>query len=160
MDIIFKLLLLVPVIISSYFLFINIGILSIFPIWLLCGLIDVSRHKTMDLKLIKEYFLGKGFLTFILSPLNLFADLLSFRNLHTFKIEDLPIGHQDEINAVVSLLMRKILWLKATRNSYTAIGKYLIYHRTTIKRMYDTILDKLTNKVICNSIDIINKKFS
>jgi len=58
------------------------------------------------------------------------------------------------------LLMRKILWLKATRNSYTAIGKYLIYHRTTIKRMYDTILDKLTNKVICNSIDIINKKFS
>ena len=58
------------------------------------------------------------------------------------------------------LLMRKILWLRATRNSYTAIGKYLIYHRTTIKRMYDTILDKLTNKVICNSIDIIDKKFS
>ena len=58
------------------------------------------------------------------------------------------------------LLMRKILWLKATRNSYTAIGKYLIYHRTTIKRMYDTILDKLTNKVICNSVDIIDKKFS
>ena len=58
------------------------------------------------------------------------------------------------------LLMRKILWLKATRNSYTAIGKYLIYDRSTIKRMYDTILDKLTNKVICNSIDIINKKFS
>ena len=58
------------------------------------------------------------------------------------------------------LLMRKILWLRATRNSYSAIGKYLIYHRTTIKRMYDNILDKLTNKIICNSIDIIDKKFS
>ena len=58
------------------------------------------------------------------------------------------------------LLMRKILWLKATRNSYTAIGKYLIYHRTTIKRMYDTILDKLTNKIISDSVDIIVKKFS
>ena len=58
------------------------------------------------------------------------------------------------------LLMRKVLWLRATRNSYSAIGKYLIYHRTTIKRMYDTILDKLTNKIICNSIDIIDKKFS
>ena len=58
------------------------------------------------------------------------------------------------------LLMRKILWLRATRNSYTAIGKYLIYHRTTIKRMYNNILDKLTNKIISNSIDIINKKFS
>ena len=58
------------------------------------------------------------------------------------------------------LLMRKILWLRATRNSYTAIGKYLIYHRTTIKRMYNNILDKLTNKIIRNSIDIIDKKFS
>ena len=58
------------------------------------------------------------------------------------------------------LLMRKILWLKATRNSYTAIGKYLIYHRTTIKRMYDNVLDKLTNKIIKESLDIFDKKFS
>jgi hypothetical protein len=57
-------------------------------------------------------------------------------------------------------LMRKILWLKATRNSYTAIGKYLIYHRSTIKRMYDNILDKLTNKIIKESLDIFDKKFS
>ena len=103
MDILFKLILLILLLVSFYFLLTNIGIFAILPIWLLCGLIDVSRHKTMNLKLIKEYFLGKGFLTFILSPLNLFADLLSFRNLHTFKIEDLPIGHQDEINAVISL---------------------------------------------------------
>lgn len=103
MDIIFKLILLIPLLISFYFLLINIGIWSILPIWFLCGLIDISRHKTMNLKLIKEYFLGKGVLTFILSPLNLFADFLSFRNLHTFKIEDLPIGHQNEINDVISL---------------------------------------------------------
>ena len=103
MDILFKLILLILLLVSFYFLLTNIGIFAILPIWLLCGLIDVSRHKTMNLKLIKEYFLGKGFLTFILSPLNLFADLLSFRNLHTFKIEDLPIGQQDEINAVISL---------------------------------------------------------
>ena len=57
-------------------------------------------------------------------------------------------------------LMRKILWLRATRNSYTAIGKYLIYHRTTIKRMYDNVLDKLTNKIIKESLDIFDKKFS
>jgi len=58
------------------------------------------------------------------------------------------------------LLMRKILWLKATRNSYSAIGRYLIYHRTTIRRMYNNILDKLANKIISNSIDIIDKKFT
>ena len=57
----------------------------------------------MNPKLIKEYFLGKGFLTFILSPLNLLGDLLSYRNLHTFKIEDLPVSHQNEINEIVKL---------------------------------------------------------
>ncbi|QPZ53384.1 hypothetical protein HTVC028P_gp02 [Pelagibacter phage HTVC028P] len=58
------------------------------------------------------------------------------------------------------LLIRKILWLKATRNSFTSIGKYLVYHRTTIKRMYDNILDKLTNKIIKESLDIYDRKFS
>mgnify|MGYP003110802499 FL=1 len=58
------------------------------------------------------------------------------------------------------LLDKKILWLKAKRNSFTKIGKYLVYHRTTIKRMYDNILDALTNKIIKESVDILDKKFS
>ena len=107
MDSVFKLILLIPLILSSIFLFMNIGIWAIFPFWFLCGLIDISRHKTMDLKLIKEYFIGKGFLTFLLSPLNLLSDLLSHRNLHTYKIEDLPQGHQNEINDVISLFDKK-----------------------------------------------------
>jgi beta-hydroxylase len=31
------------------------------------------------------------------------GDLLSYRNLHTFKIEDLPVSHQNEINEIVKL---------------------------------------------------------
>ena len=58
------------------------------------------------------------------------------------------------------LLDKKILWLKAKRNSYSRIGQYLVYHRTTIKRMYDKILDALTNKIIKESVDILDKKFS
>ena len=58
------------------------------------------------------------------------------------------------------LLDKKILWLRAKRNSFSKIGKYLVYHRTTIKRMYDNILDKLTNKIIKESLDILVKKFS
>ena len=58
------------------------------------------------------------------------------------------------------LLDKKILWLKAKRNSFTRIGKYLVYHRTTIKRMYDKILDALTNKIIKESVDILDKNFS
>ena len=57
------------------------------------------------------------------------------------------------------LLDRKILWLRAKRNSFVRIGKYLVYHRTTIKRMYDKILDALTNKIIKESIDIYDRKF-
>tara|TARA_A100000171_G_scaffold47008_1_gene52483 strand:+ start:82 stop:537 length:456 start_codon:yes stop_codon:yes gene_type:complete len=58
------------------------------------------------------------------------------------------------------MLDRKILWLRAKRNSFSKIGKYLIYHRTTIKRMYDNVLDKLTNKIIKESLDIYDNKFS
>ena len=58
------------------------------------------------------------------------------------------------------MLDRKILWLRAKRNSFSRIGKYLIYHRTTIKRMYDNVLDKLTNKIIKESLDIYDNKFS
>ena len=58
------------------------------------------------------------------------------------------------------LLDKKILWLKAKRNSFSRIGKYLVYHRTTIKRMYDKILYALTNKIIKESVDILDKKFS
>jgi len=51
------------------------------------------------------------------------------------------------------------LWLRAKRNSFVRIGKYLVYHRTTIKRMYDKILDSLTNKIIKESLDIYDRKF-
>ncbi len=97
-------------IILTFFLFTNflffyslIGILSIVPFWVICGLIDVSRHKTMNIKLLKEYYIGKGVLTFLLSPLNLLVDLLAHTNLHTFKIENFPLEHQNEINEIIKL---------------------------------------------------------
>ena len=58
------------------------------------------------------------------------------------------------------VLMRKISWMRANRNKWTVIGKYFGINRSTVKRMYETVLDKLSNKVIVSSIDIISKKFS
>ena len=58
------------------------------------------------------------------------------------------------------VLMRKISWMRANRNKWTNIGKYFGINRTTVKRMYDKVLDKLSNKVISQSVDIILKKFS
>ena len=58
------------------------------------------------------------------------------------------------------VLMRKISWMRANRNKWTVIGKYFGIHRTSVKRMYDKVLDKLSNKVITQSVDILIKKFS
>jgi len=58
------------------------------------------------------------------------------------------------------VLMRKISWMRANRNKWTVIGKYFGIHRTSVKRMYDKVLDKLSNKIISESVDILIKKFS
>ena len=42
-----------------------------------CGLYDVSRNRPMNLSLLQRYFLGNGFLTWVLSPINILLDLLS-----------------------------------------------------------------------------------
>jgi len=121
--------------ITSYIFFHNfIGLFAIIPFWIVCGFIDVSRHKTMNIKLLKEYFFGKGIPTFALSPLNLFADLLSFQNSHTFKIENLPLSHQNEINQIIKLfdenkniIEKRFLSAKDNRNMlfYQWYGKNL-----------------------------------
>ena len=53
---------------------------------------------------------------------------------------------------------RKILWLRANRFQWTKLGKMFGYHRTTVKRMYETILDKLSNK-LKNNLYIYDKIF-
>ena len=50
--------------------------------------------------------------------------------------------------------------MRANRNKWTSIGKYFGIHRTSVKRMYDKVLDKLSNKIITQSVDILIKKFS
>ena len=57
------------------------------------------------------------------------------------------------------LLDKKILWLKAKRNSFSRIGKYLVYHRTTIKRMYDKILETTRRIFTKVELDIYDRKF-
>jgi aspartyl/asparaginyl beta-hydroxylase (cupin superfamily) len=67
----------------------------------LCGVLDVSRHKRIRVELIEKYFFGNGIPTWVLSPINLLADLFSHRNLHRFKLTDLPEEHRAEIEACV-----------------------------------------------------------
>src|SRR6266498_4077925 len=48
-----------------------------------------------------KYFMGNGILTWMLSPINLLADLLSYRNRVTYTLADLPAAHREEIETCV-----------------------------------------------------------
>ena len=54
---------------------------------------------------------------------------------------------------------RKLLWLRANRFKWTKLCNFFGYHRTTVKRMYENILDKLSNK-LKNNLYIYDKIFN
>ena len=141
MDIILKLILLIPILIGSFFLWPTFNFWTILPILFVFGLIDVSRHKTMNFKLIKEYFIGKGILTFILSPLNLFTDLLSHRNLHTFKVQDLPQSHQNEINEVTQLFDENAKQIAKRFKESKNDNRTMLFYKWYGYNLDETILD-------------------
>lgn len=70
--------------------------------YLACGIIDLSRHRKFTAEQIQKYFLGNGILTWLLSPINLLADLFAHRNIGTYRLEDLPPAHRAEIEACVN----------------------------------------------------------
>jgi aspartyl/asparaginyl beta-hydroxylase (cupin superfamily) len=74
-------------------------ILTLF--YLCCGALDIARQKNINAELIEKYFMGNGLLTWLLSPLNLLADLLSYRNPLVYRIDDLPAEHRAEIETCV-----------------------------------------------------------
>ncbi|MFY9758893.1 MAG: hypothetical protein WAK32_00610, partial [Xanthobacteraceae bacterium] len=43
----------------------------------LCGAYDVSRNTGLKLSTLRRYFIGNGFLVWMLSPINILLDLLS-----------------------------------------------------------------------------------
>lgn len=81
--------------------------------FLACGLIDISRHFRITPELVQKYFLGNGILTWLLSPINLLADLLSARNLGLYRLEDLPQSHREEIQACVQAFVENGDLIKA-----------------------------------------------
>jgi aspartyl/asparaginyl beta-hydroxylase (cupin superfamily) len=65
--------------------------------FLLCGVLDVFRHKARSLELIDRYFLGNGVLTWVISPINLLADLFSPHNPGVYRLENMPAEQRGEI---------------------------------------------------------------
>ena len=70
-----------------------------------CGAYDVSRNHGLKLSTLRRYFIGNGFLLWILSPINLLLDLLSlpYINKGVYRLEDLPLDHQNEVRRFIQV---------------------------------------------------------
>ena len=71
--------------------------------FVLCGVLDVLRHRPLWLWQVDSYFFGKGVLTWVLAPFNLLMDLISlpYWNKIVYQLDDLPPLHQEEITKVL-----------------------------------------------------------
>ncbi|NKB46398.1 MAG: aspartyl/asparaginyl beta-hydroxylase domain-containing protein [Legionellales bacterium] len=88
------------------------GLLIYFLPWLLvfyliCGGLDLWRNAPLDWATVKRYFLGNGWLTWLLSPFNLLLDLFTSRNKRIYQLTDLPQAYQTEINTLLQAIDRQ-----------------------------------------------------
>jgi aspartyl/asparaginyl beta-hydroxylase (cupin superfamily) len=74
-----------------------------------CGLYDVTRNRPLDGSLLRQYFLGNGVTTWLLSPLNILLDLLTlpYRNRGVYRLEDLPEAYRAEVERVIEVAKRE-----------------------------------------------------
>jgi hypothetical protein len=69
----------------------------------ICGAYDVSRNRPVNFETLQRYFIGNGFGTWIVSPLNILLDLLSlpYINKGVYRLADLPGAYQDEVKRLI-----------------------------------------------------------
>src|ERR1700722_16267899 len=94
---------------------------------LICGVLDVSRHRRISWQLVEEYFTGKGLLTWMLSPINLLADLFSRRPRRALRFEELPAECRGEIESCVAgFLANRSLITAAIRPHLAGAGRVML----------------------------------
>jgi len=71
----------------------------------ICGAYDVGRNQGLNFSTLRRYFIGNGFLTWVLSPFNTLLDLLSlpYINKGVYRMEDLPPAYQDEVKRLMQI---------------------------------------------------------
>lgn len=70
-----------------------------------CGAYDVARNRAFDVSILRRYFIGNGFFTWLLSPINIVLDVLSLPHINkgVYRLDDLPAGHQEEIRRLIRI---------------------------------------------------------
>ncbi|MFM8272634.1 MAG: aspartyl/asparaginyl beta-hydroxylase domain-containing protein [Gemmata sp.] len=79
--------------------------------YFLIGLIDFARNTGKNFASFDRYFFGNGAFTWLLAPVNLFFDLLTFpyRNRKIYALTDLPPAYQAELSAIFDAAHRNDL---------------------------------------------------
>lgn len=75
--------------------------------FLVCGMLDIARHKRWSTNLFSRYFAGNGMLTWALSPVNLLLDAISRRHPYELRISDFPEPAQREIREMLDVFDRR-----------------------------------------------------
>jgi hypothetical protein len=70
-----------------------------------CGAYDLSRNTGLKLSTLRRYFIGNGFLLWMLSPINILLDLLSlpYINKGVYRLKDLPPDYQNEVRHLIQV---------------------------------------------------------
>lgn len=71
-------------------------------LFVICGLLDLGRHKRITGDLAQKYFTGNGLATWLLSPFNLFFDLISTRTPYVLSLDDFSQAERQEIETVLN----------------------------------------------------------
>jgi aspartyl/asparaginyl beta-hydroxylase (cupin superfamily) len=74
-------------------------------VYAVCGAYDISRNRGLNVSMLRRYFIGNGFLTWVLSPINTLLDLLSlpYINKGVYRLEDLPPAYQEEVKRLIQI---------------------------------------------------------
>lgn len=75
---------------------------KVMAFFLFFGLIDIARHHRTDRSLWLAYFSGNGLLTWFLSPLNVFFDLISYPRPYILTRDHFPPAMRGELDAILA----------------------------------------------------------
>jgi beta-hydroxylase len=131
----------------------------------ICGAYDISRNTGMDWSTPRRYFIGNGFLTWVLSPFNILLDLLSlpYINKGVYRLKDLPPDYQDEVRDLIRISNEQNLVAKLEERSKENQRTMIFFRWYGVN--VDTFLDipefhKKWKYIQTIGVSVFNKKVS
>jgi hypothetical protein len=106
-----------------------------------CGAYDVSRNRGLKLSTLRRYFIGNGFLLWVLSPINVLLDLFSlpYVNKGVYRLEDLPPDYQNEVRRLMQVTDEADLVRQVEERSKEHRRAMIFWRSYGVK--YDTIVN-------------------